>query len=126
MAARLFWLRLRLPGWIERESFPSAIRRAERSMPRLAMPAARVEGIAERVDRIVREYHLAPSTCLYRAMARYAVLRAAGLQVCFVMGVVPGQDDLAGHAWVEVGGRPYGEELRPGIVVTFSHPGATA
>jgi hypothetical protein len=60
----------------------------------------------------------AHDTCLYRAIARWVALRSAGLPAEFVMGVR--QDDPgAGHAWVEIGGAPVGEDPDPRLVVTF-------
>lgn len=62
-----------------------------------------------------------PRTCLYRSLARYAVLRRAGVPVRFVMGVAPSGGEEA-HAWLELDGRPF-EELGPREwTVTFAHP----
>jgi hypothetical protein len=63
------------------------------------------------------------STCLYRAIARYAVLRANGLDATFVMGVNARGLKEDGHAWVEVEGEPF---VEPNDVtqyaVTFRYP----
>jgi hypothetical protein len=72
-----------------------------------------------------------PDTCLYRALARYGVLRSAGYPARFVMAINPAsggkEADIAGHAWVELDGEPYGETVDPDLVVTYSYPGrATA
>lgn len=63
------------------------------------------------------------ATCLYRALARYAVLRRTGMQVTFVMGIGPRGVDDDGHAWVEVEGAPFEEphDVRQ-YLVTFRYP----
>lgn len=49
-------------------------------------------------------------TCLYRALARYGALVAAGHAPRFVMGVDPHDIDR-GHAWVELDGSPWLERV---------------
>ena len=63
------------------------------------------------------------STCLYRALARYAVLRRTGLDATFVMGVGPRGVHDEGHAWVEVEGEPFVEPTDVSkYAVTFRYP----
>lgn len=122
--AEVMALRLGLARRVRKNSLPDLLRSLTP-----ARPAARpvtltsveqsllaAEGILERVP-------LLPDGCLYRALARYAVLRSAGHQARFVMGILPKSDDIKGHAWVELEGEPYGEELDPALVVTYSYPG---
>lgn len=74
-------------------------------------------------ERLIRRLQLAPDTCLYRSMGRYALLRANGVSALFCLGVRPPPDSTTGHAWVEDEGGPYLEEIEDGgYVVTFSHP----
>ena len=44
----------------------------------------------------------------------------AGHEVVF--GVRKGEENLAGHAWLERDGRPFLEEREPDYVVTFRYP----
>jgi hypothetical protein len=92
---------------------PRAVRRAPRD---LAEDAARAS------ERLARRLRVVPDTCLYRALARYAVLRHAGHPARFVMGLDPAAAQIEGHAWVELDGEPVGETLAPGLKVTFSFP----
>lgn len=70
-------------------------------------------------------------SCLPRALAAYAALRARGEDVRFVIGVRPAGDgarDVVGHAWVELSGAPYGESVDPRScwAVAFVHPSKPA
>lgn len=51
-----------------------------------------------------------PNTCLFRALARYAVLVRFGYSPAFVLGMRE-TGELPAHAWVELDGRPF---LEPG------------
>jgi hypothetical protein len=42
------------------------------------------------------------------------------------MAIQRDKPDLTGHAWVELDGQPYDEELDPQMIVTFSYPRALA
>jgi len=73
----------------------------------------------------------AADTCLYRAIARYGLLRRLGLEPVLVVGVTPGSaldgpaassDDELGHAWVELAGEPFPPERLPRLVVSYRHP----
>ncbi len=73
----------------------------------------------------------AADTCLFRALARYALLRRLGLEPVLVVGVRPGSaldapapasDDEIGHAWVELAGEPFPPERLPRLVVSYRHP----
>jgi hypothetical protein len=74
---------------------------------------ARSEAVARRLR--------VPDTCLYRALARFAALRRAGLDPRFRMGVRR-HDPERGHAWVELGGAPVGEAADASLVETFHFP----
>lgn len=80
------------------------------------------EALVRHAPRAVRP----PSTCLYRALARYAVSHEAGLHPTFVIGVRPDaatlEDDAAlGHAWIEIDGAPAPPELLAPHVVSLRH-----
>jgi hypothetical protein len=76
-----------------------------------------------RVERALRRW---PTTCLYRALAGYAELRAAGEDVRFVIGVRVDGGELRAHAWLErqETGSPLGEPEDPRrlYAVAFAHP----
>ncbi len=62
------------------------------------------------------------TTCLPRALARFALLRRAGLAPALVLGVRPGANgEVVGHAWVELDGAPFGELEPPRYTPTFRH-----
>jgi hypothetical protein len=64
-----------------------------------------------------------PGTCLYRALARYAVLRSAGHAPTFLMGLPRSGEGAAGHAWIEIGGAPFAEtDDVSRFKVTFRYP----
>jgi hypothetical protein len=86
-------------------------------------PGAGGDGERRAVLDAVRRW---PTTCLYRALAGYAALRADGTDVRFVIGVRPDRGDLVAHAWLERGGEPVGETADPRerYAVAFVHPAA--
>lgn len=59
------------------------------------------------------------NTCLYRALARSALLVENGHAATFVMGAP--RADTAGHAWVELDGVAFLEPGAPAFVRTLSH-----
>jgi hypothetical protein len=117
-AIGLALLRLRLPRLVERSDLPGLLARLSSRRPGVD-PATvvrgidRAEALLSRVDR--------GATCLHRALARYAVLRRAGLSPGFRLGV-RGEADLVGHAWVELDGAPFREPEPPRYAVTFAWP----
>jgi hypothetical protein len=65
-----------------------------------------------------------PATCLHRALAGYAALRASGAEPRFVIGVAREGDEVLAHAWIEQGGAPVEEPADPRrrFTVAFVHP----
>lgn len=65
-----------------------------------------------------------PTTCLWRALAGYAALRARGEAVRFVVGVRAAEGEVVAHAWLEVEGAPLGEreDPRARFAVAYVHP----
>jgi hypothetical protein len=121
----LLLLRRRLPRMLEREPLDILLGRLESWRPtwRRHPPLARdrVEASITVSEAFVLRLGFA-NTCLYRSMARYAVLRSQGVPALFRMGVHPPPDET-GHAWVEDEDGPYREEIEEGqYVITFSHP----
>jgi hypothetical protein len=72
-------------------------------------------------EAILRRLPGVPHTCLYTSLARYAVLRRAGVDPAFVLGVRVDRGDLEGHAWIEVDGEPWHDASARSYTVTFRH-----
>jgi hypothetical protein len=123
-------LRLRLEAMMRRSSLPALLRSLTKSpspgaggnAPGRAASLAALQMSLSASEDILARVPIAPDTCLYRALTRYAILRSAGYPARFVMGVRPGTSEIAGHAWVELAGEPVGEELDPDLVVTYAYP----
>ncbi len=120
-------LRLGLWGMVARRSLPellAALTPAE--APQKPAPRDAVDEALTRAERLFARAPLVPDTCLYRSLARYALLCRAGHPARFVMGIEPQADpraEIRGHAWVELDGVPYAEEVDEGMVVTYAYPG---
>ncbi len=123
-SVRLVGLRVVLPRWFARSSLDELLERLS-TVGRVGEPLT--QGVLqydfERAERLLRRVAPLPSTCLYVALGRYAVLRREGYPAAFVMGIADAGQGEPGHAWVEVDGRPFAE---PGDVsryrVTFRYP----
>lgn len=121
-------LRFRLRALLRRRSLPDLLRSltpeltADRA-PQEPTPLPVVEEALRDVEALFERLKVAPDTCLYRSLARYAVLRSAGYPARFVMGVKPPATiEITGHAWVELHGAPAFEAVDPGLVITFTYP----
>src|SRR5215470_17113738 len=88
--------------------------------PRSLATEARARRAIARSEAVARRLRV-PDTCLYRAMVRFAGLRAAGLEPRFRMGVRRDAPEV-GHAWVELAGAPVGEKVDPRLIATFTFP----
>jgi hypothetical protein len=113
----LIALRVRLPILVRVQPLDRVVARATRGG---ALRAA--DPTIERVERAISRARVVPDTCLYRALARFAVLRRSGRDVRFVMGVKDDGNDLTGHAWIEEDGAPLGEALDADYSITYAHP----
>jgi hypothetical protein len=120
IAARAVGTRLRLRSLVRDSSLPDLLRALSPGAVE-AKPLEVVEDALSTSQRIVSRLRL-PDTCLYRSLARYALLRRAGHPVRFVMAIDPKKPELEGHAWIELDGVPLGEEVEPGLAVTFTYP----
>jgi hypothetical protein len=122
--AKAVALRLRLAALVRDRSMPDILRELTPSTPRSprATPLPSLGRALTASEALFARVPVAPDTCLYRALARYAILRSGGHPARFVMGIRPGQPEITGHAWVEIEGRPYREDVDPGLVVTYSYP----
>ena len=65
-----------------------------------------------------------PTTCLYRSLAGFASLSAAGEPVRLLVGVRVEKGEVVAHAWLEKNGEPLGEptDPRPRFAEAFSYP----
>lgn len=116
-------LRLRLASMLRRRSLPDLLASlTPRDAARAPRPRSEAEGAIAASEALFERLRVVPDTCLYRSLARYAVLRRAGHDARFVMAVQPSSADITGHAWVELDGEPVGETLDPGLTVTFAYP----
>jgi hypothetical protein len=100
---RLLRLRLLLPLLFRRTSLPELLARLDRcgGGPHAA------DDLVPLVERLTRPLRLWRTSCLWRALAGYSVLRAAGADVRFFIGVRTGASGaLEAHAWIEKQGRP--------------------
>lgn len=109
-------LRLRLPAWFDGVPLDALLRATEHPMG--SAPLDDVLAATRRAESLAAKLG-ARDTCLYRALARRAALRAMGHPAKLVMGLRPDADDTEGHAWVELEGAVVDEELEHPFQVTF-------
>jgi hypothetical protein len=140
LALRLLRHRLLLPLLLRRGSLPSLLAELDAGRPpgsgqpgrghtASGDPPRRTTDRGDEVERLVttlmRPLRLWQTTCLWRSLAGYGALRAAGHEVRFLIGVrVDGAGELFAHAWLERGGRPALGAPRPeeGYQVAFAWP----
>ena len=123
LGAQTLSLRLRLDGMVRRNSIPGLLVTLTPKHPspgRIPLPT--VEDALLAAEKVIERLRVVPDTCLYRALARYAVLRGAGHPARFVMGLSPGAAEITGHAWIELDGAPMGETLDDDLVITYAYP----
>ncbi|MFO0761460.1 MAG: lasso peptide biosynthesis B2 protein [Byssovorax sp.] len=122
LGARALSIRLRLGRMLARRPLPEVLGALDPRPPARPVPLDTALVALGDAQRVITGLGRIPDTCLYRSLARYAILRHAGHPARFVMGLRPSEPEIVGHAWVELDGRPVGEPPSPGIVVTFSYP----
>jgi hypothetical protein len=120
LGAQAVATRLRLGALMRARPLPEVLAAiTPRTTRAVALPA--VESALAASERLIEGLRVVPDTCLYRALARYSVLRGAGHPARFVMGLQPG-DEITGHAWVELDGEPAFETLDADLRVTYAYP----
>ncbi|HEY8944207.1 MAG TPA: lasso peptide biosynthesis B2 protein [Polyangiaceae bacterium] len=122
--AGLVALRLALPQRLSREPLDELLRSLtpESGARRESVPASGKQDLLL-IERGLSRLPGIVSTCLFRSLARYAVLRRLGVEAVFVMGIL--QEGLAhdGHAWIELAGQPFEEPADVSqYTVTFRYP----
>lgn len=115
-------LRVRLDRMLQRRSLPGLLDSLTPKGTSTRVPLPTVEDALLAAEKVARRLRVVPDTCLYRALARYAVLRRAGHPARFVMGLSPRAPEITGHAWVELDGAPMGETLDDDLVITYAYP----
>lgn len=106
----------RLPG--TRPLLLAAIRRATSAAGRRVPDArdSRPLALAAMMRRAARSGSRPPS-CLAQALALHRLLAAEGLPARVRLGLEPRQRPRSGHAWVECGGVPVGDD--PSLVARY-------
>lgn len=124
LVAEALALRLCVGVLFRIRSLPALLDAITKASPeREPAPLPLVEEALRVAEGVFERLRVAPDTCLYRSLARYAVLTSAGHSARFVMGVKPLLNaEITGHAWVEIHGEPAFEEVDPDLVVTFAYP----
>lgn len=118
-ATRVFLLRLSLPVLLRLWSLDRLVMRLARR--RSPAPLAEVSAALTTAERWVSASRVVPDTCLYRALARFALFARHGHAAAFVVAVVNADPETA-HAWVELDGAPWGEELDRAYTVIIRWP----
>jgi len=123
--AELVALRLALPARLDREPLDELLAGLTRGTQasKDSSSLAVVTRDLRLAERGLTHLPWVPSTCLYRSLGRYAVLRKIGADASFVMGLGPGGVAADGHAWVEVDGTPFDERDDVSCyTITFRYP----
>lgn len=126
LAARAFRTRVKVAVLLRTVPMDEVLTRLTPDSPR-ELDESRYEHTIEltaRASRRVLATRWPKCTCLTRALTRYTLLRELGVPATFVMGVRPENEDVVGHAWLEVGDEVVLESEPPDYNVTFRHPNA--
>ena len=119
VVAQALALRLALPALIRLLPLDRLLGSLDRSLGRASVDDVR--RAVSRSERLISLSLVVPDTCLYRALTRYALLASNRHDAAFVLAVVEGEPDVTGHAWAELDGAPFDEELFRAYTVTLRH-----
>jgi Transglutaminase-like superfamily len=124
LALQALALRIRLRNQVPSIPLPKILEElTPASLPPISLTPFEIGQVLRIVEALCRRSRILPDTCLYRALTRYALLRRSGHAAKFVMGMDPRpRDDLTAHAWVELNGVPYRENLDARMVVNYVYP----
>ena len=114
-------LRAALPLMVKRYPLPTLLASLDGSG---ATGSDRVDDPTRLATQLFQPLRFWPTTCLYRALGSYALLRAAGQEVRFVIGVRKDRGQLQAHAWLEREGRTIVGAPGPGesFAVAYAWP----
>ena len=120
----LFWM----PLMLRIHALPILLKRLARNeRHKRKMPLNDAVGIVTRLcDLRPFRSRVFPKRCLRRSLTLYRTLSQMGYPVEIHFGVHKGGDDLQGHSWVTIQGKPVAE--RSGMEIfksVYSHPSAT-
>ena len=123
---------LRMTSWVAVVSVAIKALPLPRAMqllePRSRLPArcnpVKSEAIASLLDSLLATNFLfLTPTCWKRAPVLHRFLALEGMETRIVFGVRrDGDEQLTGHAWLEVDGKPLHERTPPDYKITFSYP----
>ncbi|MFO0659751.1 MAG: lasso peptide biosynthesis B2 protein [Polyangiaceae bacterium] len=118
-------LRASLSSRLSRMTLPEVLSDLEKPGEPMSFESARWSLRA--AEALIRRSRVLPDTCLYRSLARYAVLRRTGRRVVFVMGIRRlDPREITGHAWLEVDGQIYNEQRDERLTETFRWPSSSS
>jgi hypothetical protein len=114
------WLRARLPHLYESRDLPALLQALSRPSPRRSR-SPNLERAVRHGERLAAALRM-KDTCLFRALARFALLcrhREPDVEVGFHLGL-PTSGCGAGHAWVTVNAAPFLEHEYSRFRCTYS------
>ncbi|MFW5973080.1 MAG: lasso peptide biosynthesis B2 protein [Bacteroidota bacterium] len=124
-AAFLLWSLALIPITLRRaRRMPlPALVRAYDAAPRISVPPTSVDRFAQLLNGLFRRIRVR-DYCMPASLILFRWVRRCGQPASIVFGVARKEDDLHGHAWVELDGRALGESTDPrnSFQVTFSYP----
>ena len=85
-------------------------------------PDYTADEVGEITERLLRNRRRPRTTCLQRALARYALLRRLGRHPTFLIGIDPARAEIEGHAWILLEGEPFWETEALDCTPTFRYP----
>lgn len=115
--------RATLPARYEVEPLPGLLRGLSLGSPRPSLPLSSLGTAIARAERWASRPLRAHDTCLFRALARFALLARYGHSPRFVLGAPP-DAAAAGHAWVELDGQPWLEPGQPAFPRIWTYEAA--
>lgn len=103
-------IRFRLPRLLASEPLDTLVQDLGRSSPSSALGFDDTLSVIRVAEAFLARCPGVANTCLYRALGRFAVLRAEGLSVEVVIGMRDDGSHEKGHAWILVDGVAFDED----------------
>jgi hypothetical protein len=120
LIARILRTRVRVGRLLATESLDHCL--AALDVPRRDPPDFEPDEIGRVTARLLRNRRHPRTTCLQRALTRFALLRDAGCHPEFLVGIDPSKPHFEGHAWILLDGSPYWEFEPLDCTLTFRYP----